>query len=417
MEKVIKKGKRCGEVILPSSKSAAHRALICAALTKGENKVVVKGISKDILATASCLNALFNNVKEVEDGFLISSPVKIIKNTVELFCGESGTTLRLILPLVGVFGIKAVFCLEGRLQERPIDDLASILVLHGMSIIKEGNKIKVGGKLSGGEYQIKGDISSQYISALLFSLPLIEGENTLKIIGDIKSKSYIEMTKEALSLSGVDYKQKENVYRINGKCEYSFPAVFTVEADWSAASAFAFMGAVSKSGVTLKGLSLNSGQGDKKIIDILEKMGAIVSAEDNDITIKSGKLAPVKLNADEIIDAVPTLAAFLSGVKGKSEITGCKRLKYKESNRLLSTTSMLKHLGADITSTDDTIFINGKEEITGGKTTVFSDHRIAFAAAVAALFSKEDVLIDDAECVKKSYVDFWKDFESLKVEK
>lgn len=417
MEKTIKKGTRTGEVILPSSKSAAHRALICAALTKGENRVVVKGISNDIRATAFCLNALFNNVEEEKEGFILKSPQITPEKEAVLYCKESGTTLRLLLPLVGVFGINATFVLEGRLPDRPINELVFVLTSHGMTIEKKGNKIITSGKLISKDYEIRGDVSSQYISALLFALPLIEGENRLVIKGDITSKGYISMTEKALSLSNIDYKKKENIYIINGKREYFFEKEHYVEADWSAATAFLAMGAVSQSGITLKGLDLSSAQGDKEVVNILEKIGANIEKTDNAITIKKGKLKPINIYAEDIPDAVPVLASLLSAINGKSEIAGCGRLRFKESDRIKSTTAMLSALGADIEAGDTSLLINGNGKLGGGEAPVFSDHRIAFAAAVAAGFSNSDIKIDNEKCVEKSYPDFWRDFENLKVEK
>ena len=416
MNKTILHGERFGEVSIPASKSVAHRYLICAALSRGENRLKINGISDDIRATALCLDALFHNVSVKENEIIVSSPnIKSDDVVAELPCGESGTTLRLLLPLVGAIGKNAVFLMKGRLPERPISELELVLKKHGMKIEKRGDKLFCGGKLTCGEYKIPGDVSSQYISALLFALPVLNGESTLEVTGSVQSKDYITLTENALKKAGVKIEKNGFFYKIKGDSEFSFPKSLTVEGDWSAASAFLCMGAVSKGGITVSPLDVLSTQGDKELLEILKKIGANVSIDGENVTVKRGKLTPVVVDASNIPDVVPCLSALLAAVKGESRIINAERLKFKESNRLLSTSKMLSSLGAQIKETDDGLIINGCDTIMGGNAPTFDDHRIAMAAAVASSFCQNDVIVDNGLCVNKSYVNFFADLERLEM--
>lgn len=419
MSKIIKCGTRSGSVLLPASKSVAHRFLICAALSNNENNLFIKGISSDIKATSLCLNALFGNMKFTDNGVFAAAPYANTDNgeQVMLPCGESGTTLRLILPLVGAAGKNAVFDMQGRLPQRPITELALVLKEKGMNIEQKGNKLYCGGRLTAGDYVIPGDVSSQYISALLFALPLLSGDSTITITKQIESAGYITLTEQALTLSGIDFKKQGNRYFIKGNQQYNFPSEYSVEADWSGAAAALCMGAFSKEGITVSRLDLNSVQGDKEIIDILKNIGAFIYENNGEITVKRKNLCPVRVDASNIPDTVPTLAALLAAVPGKSEIYNAARLRLKESDRLYTTATMLKNLGADVSETADGLIIEGKVTLGGGKTEVFSDHRIAMAAAVAASACSMNVIIDNKDCVQKSYTDFWADLEQLRIEK
>ena len=276
MNFVISPGARTGAVRIPASKSQAHRLLICAALGKAPVTVRCDGLNADILATAACLRALGANIAE-QDGALHVEPIKAVPDgPCVLPCGESGSTLRFLLPVVGALGADAVFLREGRLPERPLEPLLSELVRGGMMFRSEGGKLFCSGKLAPGEYTLPGNISSQYISALLFALPRLAGNSALTITGARESEGYIAMTENALAQSGVRLFKTDSGYDIPGGQTYALPAAVKVEGDYSSAAFFLCMGALSRCGITVSGLRADSAQGDRAVLDILRAMGACV---------------------------------------------------------------------------------------------------------------------------------------------
>ena len=290
MNFVISPGARTGAVRIPASKSQAHRLLICAALGKAPVTVRCDGLNADILATAACLRALGANIAE-QDGALHVEPIKAAPDGLcVLPCGESGSTLRFLLPVVGALGADAVFLREGRLPERPLEPLLSELVRGGMMFRSEGGKLFCSGKLAPGEYTLPGNISSQYISALLFALPRLAGNSALTITGARESEGYIAMTENALAQSGVRLFKTDSGYDIPGGQTYALPAAVKVEGDYSSAAFFFCMGALSRCGITVSGLRADSAQGDRAVLDILRAMGACVEEAAAGITVRRGTL-------------------------------------------------------------------------------------------------------------------------------
>ena len=414
MNVTVKNGARRGSVTAPASKSEAHRALICAALSKRECRIVCGGISKDIAATADCLGALGAGISVNGDVFAVR-PISGESGNAILGCRESGSTLRFLLPVVGALGREAVFRTEGRLAERPIDGMISCLGAHGMKIEKKDGDFVCSGSLAPGEYSIPGDVSSQYISGLLFALPLLPGDSTLTVTGRIESRDYIAMTEKAIASAGIEFEKKDGVYRIRGGQSYRFPETHTVGRDWSGAAFFLCIGAASADGVTVKGLSEDSAQGDRAILDVLRSAGAAVESSPAGITVSGGRLGGFTVDASAIPDLVPALSAAAATARGVTVIRNAGRLRYKESDRLKTTRAMLSSLGADVEETADGLIIKGKEKLSGGTADSFNDHRIAMSAAVAASACGSPVTVTGAECVEKSYPGFWNDLNSLEV--
>lgn len=414
MNVTVKNGARHGNVTPPASKSEAHRAIICAALSKTESRIVCDGLSKDIEATVDCLNALGADIS-VNGGVIGVKPIGSAAGDNLLRCGESGSTLRFLLPVAGALGREAVFKTEGRLSERPMDDLVFCLAAHGMRIEKNGSDFLCSGKLTPGKYTIQGDVSSQYISGLLFALPALSNDSTLEVTGRIESRDYITMTENALAASGIELEKNENVYRIKGGQSYRFPEDHTVGRDWSGAAFFLCIGALSEKGVTVKGLSDDTAQGDRAILDILKSFGAMVTVGKNGVTVSGGKLRGITVDAALIPDLVPAISAVAAAAEGRTVIKNAARLRYKESDRLKTTRLMLSSLGADVKETGDGLVINGKNVLFGGKADSFGDHRIAMSAAVAASVCGSPVEVKGAECAGKSYPGFWNDLNSLEV--
>ena len=301
---------------IPASKSQAHRLLICAALGKAPVTVRCDGLNADILATAACLRALGANIAE-QDGALHVEPIKAVPDGLcVLPCGESGSTLRFLLPVVGALGADAVFLREGRLPERPLEPLLSELVRGGMMFRSEGGKLFCSGKLAPGEYTLPGNISSQYISALLFALPRLAGDSALTITGTRESEGYIAMTENALAQSGVRLFKTDSGYDIPGGQTYALPAAVKVEGTIPRRRFFSLHGRSLRAGITVSGLRADSAQGDRAVLDILRAMGACVEEATAGITVRRGTLHGAVIDAAPVPDLIPALCALLRRRKG-----------------------------------------------------------------------------------------------------
>ena len=414
MNKTILPGARTGEVHIPASKSQAHRMLLCAAM--GENEVTLRcrGLSKDILATVACLKALGASV-DAEGEVLHLRPVSAPPPGLCLLpCGESGSTLRFLLPLVGALGASAVFEREGRLPERPIEPLRRELCRNGMDIRSDGARLSCSGQLRPGAFSLPGNISSQYISALLMTLPLLEGESTLHMEGALESAAYVAMTEEVLRLGGVRTEKTGDGYRIPGGQRCRFAPELSVEGDYSNAAFFLCAGALSERGIRVTGLDPQSRQGDRAIVPLLEEMGAQVASDGSSVTVKRAALHGITIDASPIPDLIPVLSVVAAAASGETRVIHAQRLRLKESDRLHSTTQMLRALGAEAEELPDGLVIRGGRTLAGGTVDACGDHRIAMSAAVAGGICRGAVTICGSECVQKSYPDFWTDFQQLK---
>lgn len=406
-----------------SSKSEAHRALICAALSDGPTRVICNDTNKDIDATVNCLNSLGAEIsrKESADGENYFD-VKPISDTPEyacLDCGESGSTLRFLLPVVSALGIECDIYMHGRLPERPLSPMYELLSNNGVTLSPQGsNPLHVKGRLCSGNYEIAGNVSSQFISGLLFALPLTDGDSTLTMTGKLESTPYITMTERTLGLFSADLRNDGNVFYISNKnhgtCErsdrFTTPQSIHIGGDWSNAAFFLCAGAISKQGVTVSGLDINSAQGDREILNILKRMGASVSHSGDSITVKKADLFGIEIDASQIPDLVPVISVVASVAMGTTKIYNASRLRLKESDRLDSVCRMLTNLGAEIKETEDGLFIHGKNNLAGGTVNSCNDHRIAMSAAVASLVCKDPVTVEGIEAINKSYPAFLSDF-------
>ena len=415
MKRMISPGARTGRVHIPASKSQAHRLLICAALGEETCEIVCDGVSADIAATAKCLNALGAKVERTETGFRISPIQKVPEGCCELLCGESGSTLRFLLPVVGALGAQAAFHREGRLPQRPLAPLDGVLTAHGMTLREDGDLLYCSGQLIGGNYTIAGNVSSQYISGLLMALPRLTGESTLTVTGTLESAAYIAMTEDALRLSGVEFSKNGASYAIPGGQRFRLPARTAVEGDWSNAAFFLCMGALAKGGVRVEELNLKSSQGDRGVLDVLRAFGAEVGEEGDTVTVRRGTLRGVTIDASPIPDLIPVLSVVASVAAGETRVENY-RLRLKESDRLKSTANLLRALGGQVEEKEDGLVITGVPALHGGAVETQNDHRLAMSAAVAACAATGEVTVDNDACVAKSYPRFWEDFGSLKGE-
>ena len=401
-----------GTIRAISSKSDAHRILICAALSKKATKIYCNVMSKDIAATCSCLKSMGADVS-VNGDFITVTPKEFNKKT-EIDCNESGSTLRFLMPVVSALEIDTTIKGSGRLPQRPISPLKEEMEKKGVTF-HSGNvfPLHLTGKLQSGEYEIKGNISSQFITGLLFALPLLEGDSKINLIPPVESKSYLQITISVLRKFGIEIEEQENTYIIKGNQKYLSPEEISVEGDWSNASFFLCAGALSENGVTVTDLQVNSPQGDKKILEVLSSMGADVKISGNEITVKKNKLNGITVDASDIPDAVPVISVVASACSGDTKIINAQRLRIKESDRIKSVVEMLTSVGGNVTETDDGMIIHGGATLKGGIVNGYNDHRIVMSASILSSLCKNDVVITDSNAVEKSYPDFFSDFNKM----
>lgn len=397
------------------SKSHAHRVLIAQKLAQlqGQRKtdsLVIPTFSDDIAATKNCL-------------------VQLDKQMPYLDCKESGSTLRFMLPVAMALKNEAVFIGSGKLPYRPISPLKEEMEAHGCSFRMGNTEQKISdkykeictitGRLQPGEYSLAGNVSSQFITGLLFALPLLDGDSVLRLTTKLESAGYVDLTLDVLRAFGIDVKRSLTdegfeVYEIAGNQKYIEPDGLAVEGDWSNASFWLVCGALGGS-VTVRGLNLESSQRDKEILNVLRQMGAEISINGLcDITVSCpAGLKGCEVSVAQTPDMVPVLAAAMALADGSSLITNAERLKIKESDRLRTVYDFLSKLDADITYAGEGLSLTGKPALCGGEISSHNDHRIAMAAAVASCGCKGAVTITGAEAVRKSYPDFFKDFAAL----
>lgn len=381
-----------GELTVPPSKSAAHRAMICSFLAGG-------GTVRPITSS--------NDMKAMEQ---VISALKSNSDTID--CIESGNTLRFMIPVAAALGKKCTFVGSGRLPERPITEYLRLLPEHGVKCVCENGKIplSIEGKLTSGDFEIPGNISSQYITGLLFALPLLDGDSKIILTSKLESKPYVDMTVKVLSDYGISVEETEYGYFVKGLQKYKIRD-YTVESDWSQAAFFLVAGAIGGD-VTLKGLDISSAQGDKEIVDILKRFGAEITAEKDFVRCKKSVLHGITINVADIPDTVPAVAVAAAYAQGTTVICGGERLRLKESDRIASVVSNLKKMGIDATEKQDGMVIVGGVP-KGAELDGYNDHRIAMAFSVAALNANGETQIGDAHSVDKTYPDFYNDYNSL----
>ena len=409
-----------GRITAIPSKSQAHRLLICAALADHTTKLVCPQRSKDIEATAACLEGLGAKCCYVSGAYHIT-PIHRA-DAADIDCGESGSTLRFLLPIVAALGIDTTFHLHGRLPERPLSPLWEELEAHGCTLSRPtADTIHCTGKLLGGTFRIAGNISSQFISGLLFALPLIGTDSDIMLTSAIESGSYIRMTLTALHSFSIATERTAAGWHIPSGQHYHATAVhsipeaqLSVEGDWSNAAFWLCAGAISQP-VTVTGLDPDSAQGDRAVLDILRRFGAGVLWENGSVTVSPKPLRATQIDASDIPDLVPPLALVASCAEGKTHIYGAARLRIKESDRLQSVTDTLNSLGGQAEILPDGLLIHGRQ-LTGGSVDACNDHRIAMLAAIASAVCTQSVQLSGAEAVSKSYPRFWEDFYTMQKE-
>lgn len=416
MKATVNASKIEGEVQAIASKSVAHRYLIAAALSDKEVFVRCHSVSEDILATVNCLCAMGAGIVRKDNGFLVT-PIdreKIDDSLKQLPCNESGSTIRFLIPVVAALGINGEFLKKGSLVQRPLKPLDEEMEKKGAPLYeKEGGIVAVGGKLEPGIFVLPGNVSSQYITGLLFALPLLNGNSEIRITTALQSEDYVKITLDTLKAFSISVVYENNCFYIQGKQVYTVKSEPNVEGDWSNAAFFMTGATIGKSEITYTNLNGKSLQGDKAVVDILRNMGAQISVQGDAYHVCGKKLTATDIDAKPIPDLVPILALAAAVAEGETTIRNAERLRIKESDRLKTVYTTLNALGADIEEKEDGLIIRGREKLKGGTVSSYNDHRIAMMAAIASIVCEEEVVILQAEAVNKSYPGFYEDLKKL----
>lgn len=409
MKTYIYPNELCGLVTAPSSKSFAIRQLILAALSDAPTMIHCDNICSDILAAIGCLKALGAKIVRRKCTIYVEPIEYPPKECVILNCGESGAVLRFMLPLVCALGCNAEIHMGRRLSERPITALTQALTAHGARIDFPAKRtIKVSGHLNGERFLVPADVSSQFASGLMLALAA-KGGGEVYITSEINSSSYIEITLQCLKQYGLVLVRRGNAFFVSGKPHS--PREIVCEGDWSSAAYWLCAGALGKKPISVAGLDLNSRQGDRRILDVLSKMGACVTTECGTVSVSGGELCPAVIDASDIPDLVPVLAVVCACAGGESRIYNVERLRSKESDRVQSVCRMINSLGGEAHYSDGAIVIKGGG-LRGGFVRTYSDHRIVMSAAVASCVCCEPVTLDSFGAFKKSYLHFDEHFIS-----
>ena len=407
MDKTLHSPRPHGVFTAIPAKAEAHRALLAAALADAPTRILCPVSNDDIDATVRSLCALGARITADDEGFSVE-PLPDYSTGAVLDCGESGSTLRFLLPVAAAVCSDAAFIRRGRLAARPLDALCTALAAHGVQIVP-GEPLRTKGLLTGGAFTLPGNISSQFASGILFALPRVGG--TLTLTGKIESRPYIAMTVRTLRQFGIGVEEKGDVFTVPRQKPRS-PGVLRVGGDWSDAAFFLAMGVLGKEPVAVAGLAPDSPQGDRAIVDILQTMGAKLVQKDGIVTAYPSALHGTEIDAADVPDLVPVLAVAAPAAAGETRIYNAARLRLKESDRLASVCALLTALGGRCSATDDGLLLTGAP-LQGGTVCSCHDHRIAMSAAVAAVLCTEPVTVRDAQAVQKSHPAFWEDYRRL----
>lgn len=398
MDILIKPSVLKGRLNIPASKSCAHRAVICASLADGISELSGVTMSKDIEATINAMTALGAEF-DIADDVIYVTGIKKSSGFAHIDCNESGSTLRFIIPIAAALGVDALFSGKGRLPQRPIDIYKRELSKHNIEFLTENMPYEIEGKLTSGVYEIEGNISSQFITGLLFALPLADGDSEIIMTSHLESRPYVDITIDILKRFGISIEETENSFKIKGGQKYT-PHNERVEGDYSQAAFFYVANALG-SEVEICNLKPDSVQGDKKIIELINS------------AVSDGKITGYKADCSDIPDLVPILAVLAAFGSEESVIYNAERLKIKESDRLETTAALINNLGGNAEVTDDGLIIRPTGNMHSGTVDSYGDHRIVMAAAVAATKISGEVIIRGAEAVEKSYPNFFNDYKML----
>ncbi len=402
-----------GEIQIPPSKSLSHRAIIASGLSNGgrvENLIQ----SQDIIATTQCMSQL--GAKFIKDGddYVVKGANFPLECSDSVFdCHESGSTLRFMIPIAMLSNEKVTFEGSGKLVTRPLDPFFDIFNQQNISYDYNGRlPLTVEGTIKAGSFEIPGDISSQFITGLLYTLPLLEGDSEIKVTSKLESKGYIDLTIDVLRAFGIEILNNNyESFMIKGKQSF-VGRDYRVEGDFSQVAFWLVAGII---GGSIKCLDMNpnSGQGDKEVIDIIKRMGGRLTIGDNYICAEKSETDSTIIDASQCPDIIPVLTVLAAVTPGTTEVINAKRLRIKECDRLNAIATELNKLGADIDELEEGLIIRGKKSLKGGYVKGWNDHRIVMSMAIASLVCEEDVYIEGCDAINKSYPHFFEHFRLL----
>jgi 3-phosphoshikimate 1-carboxyvinyltransferase len=406
-----------GAVSASPSKAYTHRMLIASLLSNGTSKISNPLLSDDTQATLEAVKALGAETELQENCWTIHGKETLKTPDHPIDCRESGSTLRFMIPVAALANGPSTFLFGASFERRPVAPLLESLRELGVesAVQRNGSSVMVcGGGIRGGKSSIRGDVSSQFISGLLFACPKAKEDTEIDVTTKLESKGYVEMTLEVLVKHGLEGAVKDDLSRLWIPSNQSYvPCDHMVPGDFSSAAFLLAAAAVTSSRITVNRLEYQTSQGDRAILGVLEEMGAAVKIGDDSVDVEGRQLAGVDIDAKDIPDLVPVCAVLGCYAEGRSEIYNAKRLRYKESDRLDSISTELKKMGADIIVNEDGLTINGGCPLHGATVDPHNDHRIAMACAVAALGARGKTKIQNVECINKSYPQFFNDLRVL----
>ncbi|HRX92000.1 MAG TPA: 3-phosphoshikimate 1-carboxyvinyltransferase [Candidatus Izemoplasmatales bacterium] len=412
MNVLVYPGKPCGTINIPASKSQSHRAIIAASLASGKSVLSNMTYSEDINQTIGAMEKIGTRFIRSADRLIVYGAGRISVPDDNFFeCNESGSTLRFLIPLLSLGKQKVVFVGKKSLMSRPLGIYEKIFGGPGYSFVKKPDSVIVSGRLKPGIYEIHGNVSSQFVSGLLFALPLLEGDSEIHVLEPFESRRYVDMTIDVLKKAGIVVRQDGNCYFIEGNQAYKrFDLI--IEGDFSQMAFFAVMGLLSGD-VECKNMPEKSLQPDHAILDFIHKAGGNYIYSGNSFRFLASSLNGFSCDIGQSPDLAPVLAVMAAFSEGKSVIGNASRLKIKESDRLAAICQIINGLGGYAVSDDSSIEIIGCSFLIGGASDSFNDHRIVMALAAAAVKCQNPVLIRNAEAVNKSYPRFFRDLASL----
>jgi 3-phosphoshikimate 1-carboxyvinyltransferase len=413
-----------GNLTAPGSKSYTQRMLIAAALSQGTGKVLCPLLSEDTEATYRAIMALGAKVQKAEGCWTVQGVGELKAASDLIDVGESGATLRFMIPIAALAAGRSAFILSSSLERRPIEPLLSSLKQLGVNAYpKQIGDLPVivveGTGIAGGKTSIPGDVSSQFISGLMFACPMAKSDTEITVTTPLESKDYVKMTKEVLAQHQVEVQISGDFRTIHVPGNQRFrKADCKVLGDFSSAAFLLAAAAITDSSVKINNLSIATAQGDKAILGILKQMGVNGAVCEDSLEIRGtgGLLKAVDIDAKNIPDLVPICAALACCADGESKIFNAQRLRFKESNRLASVNEEFSKMGAEISMDDSSLTIEGPCKLHGASINPHNDHRIAMSCTVAALRASGETTVENAECVRKSYPSFYTDLESIGAE-
>ena len=400
-----------GNVTVPPSKSLLHRAIICACLATGESKIRNVVYSEDVKATINAFKTLGVDIERKSDFLNIKGNVRLNFLGAEVInCNESGSTILVLVPLLT--NEKGIY-LTGKpsLMRRPLHVYEELFKQNNLVFERKDKSIYLKNSLPANKYEVPGNISSQFISGLLMSLPLKEGDSEINIIGNLESKKYVDMTIDVMKSFGVNVEERDNSYFIKGKQKYQ-ATNYLVEIDFSQLAFFAVAGVINGD-IQVNNVNLNSLQADKAILDVIKEMGGIIIESTHGLKFRKSETKACDIDVSQFPDIAPILTILCGLSKGTSTIFNAERLRIKETDRLMAINDIMRLLGVKTEVFKDSYKIYGNKQYKANSFSSYNDHRMVMSIAIAALRADGPVIINDAEAINKSYPDFFEDLQSL----